>query len=68
MTTDELMTVTESLFTELRELRKTVEAQREDMATAYAWLCLMAERHGMPSPGWSNATEPVIETLHYEIT
>lgn len=57
MTADQLITSMEALVTEHRRLNEIVEAQKLDMATVYAWLCVLAERHGSASPGWANTEE-----------
>lgn len=57
MTADQLIASMEALVTEHRRLKETVSAQKLDMATVYAWLCVLAERHGSASAGWANAEE-----------
>lgn len=60
---DAFMSAAEALFSELRTLRETVASQQKDAATLYAWLCLMAARHGTIAPGWAGSV-PEGRELH----
>lgn len=63
MTTDELIKSAETLFAELRTLRNCVHYQKQDTAVLYAWLCVLAARHGSISPGWGNASAGMTLTM-----
>lgn len=63
MDADSLINAAEALIQELRERRTLCITQNHESARLYAWLCVMAARHGEVSPAWASATRGLTLTM-----